>query len=128
MKGFIVFIAIVVLVLCSLTFQADMNGMTAAKYRLKDIAAECAVGAAVITRQGGAGERTGYVDGALTSGLAHGPFKVNGRDGYSFALTENDGILTVSVEVATKDFFRLPLFTVDRLYASASAPCFQKTS
>jgi hypothetical protein len=122
MKGFIVFIAIVVLVLFALTFQADMNGMAAAKYRLKDIAAECAVGAAIITRQGGAGERGGYVDDALASGLAHGPFEVDGRNGYSFELTEDDGMLTVSVAVDTKDFFRLPLFSVDRLYTSASAP------
>jgi hypothetical protein len=120
MKGFIVFTAIVVLVLCSITFQTDMNGMAAAKYRLKDIAAECAVGAAIITRQGGTDERIGYVNEALAVGLAHEPFEVDDRDGYSFELTENDGILTVSVEVDTKDFFRLPLFTVDRLYASAS--------
>jgi hypothetical protein len=120
-KWLIVFIAVAMLALFSLSFQSDRNRMAAAEYYLKDLAEECALGASIIMREGGAGEQAkGYADDELAAGLAHAPFAASGG-GYDFALTESDGTLTVAVEVDTEDFFRLTPFSVDRLRASATS-------
>jgi hypothetical protein len=117
-KTFIVFIGVVAFVLISLSFQNDMNRMVAARYALKDIAAECAFGAAVIAREMDLDARDERIEHYVSQTFAGG----FACEGYRFELTESEGILTVAVEADVEDFFRLPFLSAKQLSVSASAP------
>ncbi|MDR1028351.1 MAG: hypothetical protein LBL63_02910 [Clostridiales Family XIII bacterium] len=126
MKTLIVFAGVLVLALFSLSFQCDRNRMAAAEYRLKDIAVECAFDAVVLMRRERLSARDERVSDCVAAALAAGSARISfGADdggAFDFTLIEGEGTITVSVTARTEDFFRLPIFSVTKLSASATVP------
>jgi hypothetical protein len=125
-KILIAFVGIVILALFCLSFQSDMNNMLSARYRLQDVAEESALGAVIIMNKNNVTAQDESVDrfvtDALASGLTGTPFGAGSEPGYRFVLTQNAGTLTIAVSADVKNFFRIPIFSVNELYASVSVP------
>jgi hypothetical protein len=122
MKSFLLFLAASILVLFALSFQFDMDRMTEAEYGLKDLALECVVGSKVVLQERGMEEARRYADRLLSDSIAGHIPAFDAAGGYDFHLTNDGGKFAITLKIRTADFFRLPMFHITELTATAQTP------
>lgn len=139
MKVFIVFLGLFIVSACAIVYQGDLGAYNHEQLLIKEAAEECAAGAALLLDQeqfskgsivfnyeGGKSYTEDYLayikrnSKALSKGVVHYQIEFEDENkGFSPSNLEKIPAVTVKIQIATEDLFRVPFIKVTSLERSA---------